>query len=181
MLIMLLIFLHTGTYKCFRVLKTDKWLFWPSLTACRTAVVGALWYIPVFANSHVSRFTLCPFSPCGYQSGVASRNLSFEGLLFFFFVHLLQIRNCLHYVKLLIAVWVISVSRLFTWFWWWSFGFWLTRPVPAVRGTPALSLFASPLCAGAVGPRSPQLQPCPFRLQGTQLSSLSKQESPRPL
>lgn len=59
---------------------------------------------------------------------------------FFFFVHLLQIRNCLHYVKLLIAVWVISVSRLFTWFWWWSFGFWLTRPVPAVRGTPALSL-----------------------------------------
>lgn len=42
MLIMLLVFLHIGTYKCFRVLITDKWSFWHSLIACRTAVVGAL-------------------------------------------------------------------------------------------------------------------------------------------
>lgn len=78
MLITLLIFLPIGTYKCFRVLKTGKWSFWHSLIACRTTVVGALWYFPVFAGSHISRVTFCHFNPCGYQSGAASRNLSFE-------------------------------------------------------------------------------------------------------
>lgn len=52
---------------------------------------------------------------------------------------------------------------------------------PAARGGPALFPLASPLCAGVVGLHCPQLQPCPFRLQGMQLSSLTEQESPHTL
>ena len=98
-------------------------------------MVGTLWHFPVFANSHIFRFTFCHFSPCGCRSGVGSRNL-----LVFFFIHLFKICNCLHYGRLLLALWVILVSRLFTRLWWWSFGCWLTRPDSLLPGEVLLSV-----------------------------------------